>query len=83
MGTRAKIEQEIAAVAAEVRELVRQRGGALPGVAEWVDLMLALVGDDGAGAMADAFDLAGPPVMAAHVQEVRMVPAAEPLAPPC
>jgi len=76
---RSDLQREIAVLGQEVRELMRQRGGALPGVEEWVDLMLALVGDDGADAMADAFDLSGPQVMEEHVREMRLAPAAEPL----
>ena len=74
---RSDLQHEIAALGQEVRELVRRRGGALPGAKEWVCLMLALVGDD--GAMAKAVDLTGPQVIGEHVREMRLAPAAEPL----
>jgi hypothetical protein len=75
---RTDLQRQIAALRQEVRELVRRRGGALPDVKEWHDLMLALVGRDGAGAMAEA-DPTGPQVIGEHVREMRIAPAAEPL----
>jgi len=76
---RSDLQHEIAALGQEVRELVRRRGGALPGEWEWVCLMLALVGYDAAGAMAGALDLIGPQVIGEHVREMGIAPAAEPL----
>ncbi len=74
---RSDLQHEIAALGQEVRELVRRRGGALPGVKEWVCLMLALVGSY--GPKAEAFDLTGPQVIAEHVRQMHIAPAAEPL----
>ena len=76
---RSDLQREIAALGQEVRELVRRRGAALPDVKEWVHLMLALLGNDGAGAMAEALGLASPQVIGEHVREMRLAPAAEPL----
>jgi hypothetical protein len=75
---RSDLHREIAALGLEVRELVRRRGSALPGVKEWVCLMLALVGREGAGAVAEA-DLIGPQLIGEHVRGMRLAPAAEPL----
>jgi hypothetical protein len=74
---RSDLQHEIAALGQEVRELVRRRGGALPGEREWVCLMLALVGSY--GPKAEAFDLTGPQVIAEHVRQMHIAPAAEPL----
>ena len=75
---RSDLQHQIAALGQEVRELVRTRGGGLPGEKEWVLVMLALVGYDGAGAIAEG-DLIGPRVIAEHVREIHITPEAEPL----
>ncbi len=73
---RSDLHREIAALGQEVRALVRQRGGALPGAMEWALLLLALVGREGARAEADPTD---PQAIAERVREMSMAPAAEPL----
>jgi len=73
------IEEEIAALAVEVRELMRQRGGVLPEVKEWVELILALVGESRAAAepLAMAFDTIGVAALTDHVQALSIVPGDE------
>jgi len=74
-----EIEEEIAALAAEVRKLVRQRGGALPEVQEWVELILALVGESRAAAepLAMAFDAIGAVAITDHVRALSIAPGDE------
>jgi len=79
MGTRAKIEEEIAALAAEVRELVRKRGAGLPDVQTLVGFIVAVFGRPRAYEVAQAFEADGVGALAEAVGELQIAPAAEDL----
>jgi hypothetical protein len=74
---RSDLQREIAALATEVRELVRQRIGSLPGTSKWVQVMVALTGGDEIQTISRAFDLTGPRAIAEYVERMRIAPAAE------
>ncbi len=79
MQTKAKLEVEIAALGAEVRELARERGKALPTMEDWVDLCqaLALTGDD--LQTADESGESEEAVFSGFVTRAPVTPAAEPV----
>jgi hypothetical protein len=74
---RSDLQREIAALATEVRELVRQRTGSLPGTSKWVQVMVALTGGEEIQTISRAFDLTGPRAIAEYVEQMRIAPAAE------
>jgi len=82
--TRAKparpgIEEEIAALAAEVRELVRSRGAGLPDVKTLADFIVAAFGYERAREVAQGVDSRGVGMLAEAVGELQTAPAAEAL----
>ena len=79
MRTRAKIEEEIAALATEVRELVRSRGAGLPDVQTLVDFIVAVFGRPGGEAVAEAADSRGTGAIGEAVGELQIAPGAETL----
>ncbi len=79
MRTRAKIAEEIAALATEVRELVRKRGAGLPDVDTLVSFIVAAFGYDRARELAKAADLRGTAWIGEAVGELQLAPAAETL----
>ncbi len=60
MRTRAKLEEEIAALASEVRELARTRGAGLPDVQTLVEFIVAAFGAEHRHGVAEAADSTGP-----------------------
>ena len=74
---RSDLQREIAALATEVRELVRQRIGSLPGTSKWVQVMVALTGGEEIQTISRAFDLTGPGAIAEYVEQMRIAPGVE------
>jgi len=79
MGTRAKIEEEIAALAAEVRELARTRGAGLPDLETLVEFIVAAFGHQRARELAQAMDSRGLGTFAEAVSTLEIAPAAQEL----
>jgi len=75
----AKIGEEIAALAAEVRELKRRRGIGMPEVETMVEFMVVAFPRERAYEVAEAFDAKGVEALAEAVGELKIAPAAEPL----
>jgi hypothetical protein len=76
---RAKVEEEIAALAKEVGELRRKRGTGLPDVDTLVAFILAVYERERGGEVAGAVDAHGLGALAEAVGELQVAPAAEAL----
>jgi len=79
MRTKAKIEEEIAALATEVRELARQRGAGLADVDTLVKFIVAVFGHQRGKEVAEAADSRGMVAIGEAVGELQIAPAAEAL----
>ena len=75
----AKLENEIAVLGREVRELVRRRAGSLPDADKWVQVMVALADGHEIVPIAEARGPEGPQAVAERVQQMGIPPAAEPV----
>jgi len=79
MRTRAKIAEQIAALSAEVSELVHARGVGLPDVKTVVDFIVAAFGYERAREVAGAADSQGMAAIGDEVSELQIAPLAEEL----
>lgn len=79
MRTKANIEEEIAALATEVRELARRRGTGLPDVGTLVGFILAAFDHQRGEEVAMAVDSQGAAAIGEAVGELQIAPAAEAL----
>ena len=77
MQTRAKIGEEIAALAVEVRELARTRGAGMPDVSTLVDFIVAAFGAEPGYEVARAADSKGARGVWEAVGELQIAPGAE------